>query len=92
MGRVDSGVLDTFLQGPSPLPVSTATSARGTRRTCAFTCDAGTQAASRSGGGATLRSPPPAGAPSSPCSRLRSSSSSTAQPPRPLPAPQGPPR
>lgn len=60
------------LQGPSPLPVSTATSAHDTRRICACMYDADMPAALRNGGGATLRSPLPAVAPSSPCSRLRS--------------------
>lgn len=60
------------LQGPSPLLVSTATSAHGTRRIYAYTSGADMQAASRSGGGATLKSPPPAVVPSSLCSRLRS--------------------
>lgn len=56
-------------QEPSPLPVSTATSALATRRTCACMFAAATPTALRSGDGATLRSPRPAAAPSSLCNR-----------------------
>lgn len=61
----------TCLQEPSPSPVSFATSAPATRRTCACMCAAGMPAALKNGDGATLRSPPLAVAPSSPCSRSR---------------------
>lgn len=71
-GRQAQAFPHVCLQGPSPSLVSTATSAHGTRRTCACTCGADTQAASRNGGGAILRSPRLAAAPSSLCSRLRS--------------------
>lgn len=71
------GLLEGFMgasislcpQEPSPLPVSTATSALATRRTCAYMYGADMPTALRSGDVATLRSPHPAAAPSSLCNR-----------------------